>query len=85
MKYCRNSFFHHILVNQREGILRGGLFCQQFIRSSGSKFSEKVSVSSCSTKKAGFLTGFRSLENMERCKIVMQRSEGYLLWSDGEC
>jgi len=26
MKYCNNNFSHRVLVNQREGILRGGLF-----------------------------------------------------------
>jgi len=26
MKYCNNSFSHHVLVNQREGILCGDLF-----------------------------------------------------------
>ena len=42
------------LVDQKEGSVQGGLFCQQFMQNSARKFSEKVSVSSCSINKQNF-------------------------------
>ena len=70
-----NSFFHHVLINQIESILRGGLF-RSSCKIAQASFRRKFQ---CRQKcfmlhqTAEFLTKFKSLESKGMCKILIQK------------